>query len=151
MIGPIRLRRPTRADAPAMSASITELCVADHRGDPTRLAAWLENKTPESIAGWIDAGRTRLLLAERGDALAAVGGWAPGSDPAEGRIALLYAAPAHRGAGAGRALLARMELELAASRRRVGRLESTRTAEAFYLAHGWRRDGSPRTGRGGER
>jgi hypothetical protein len=29
--------------------SITELCISDHRNDPTILGRWLANKTPENV------------------------------------------------------------------------------------------------------
>ena len=48
----ITVRQAVPADAEAMSkvliASNTELCVADHQGNPDRLA----NKTPEGVAAW---------------------------------------------------------------------------------------------------
>lgn len=142
------IRSPAAADAPAMSAvlsaSIRELCGADHGDDPAALAGWLENKTPESVAGWIAAGRARLLLAERRGAAVGVGGWLP-----EGRIVLLYVAPAARFAGVSAALLARMERDIAAAGLAEARLESTATALRFYRARGWRRDGPPVAGRGG--
>src|SRR5271156_361764 len=54
--------------------SITELCEADHHGDPTLLAAWLSNKTPDIVAGWIRRVDASYLVAIGRGAIAAVGG-----------------------------------------------------------------------------
>ena len=48
--------------------SISQLCVADHGSDPAIINAWLANKTPETVARWIDRLRAyaqdRLALEE---------------------------------------------------------------------------------------
>jgi GNAT superfamily N-acetyltransferase len=147
------LRRPAAADAAAMSAvltaSIRDLCRADHGDDPERLAAWLDGKSPDRVAEWIAAGRVRLLVAERAGALVGVGGWAPHGDEICGRVMLLYVAPAHRLSGVSAALLARMEAEMAAAGLRRATLTSTRAAHAFYRARGWRDDGPREPDRSG--
>jgi hypothetical protein len=56
-----------------MRRSITELCEADHRRDPTLLAAWLSNKTPETVAGWMRRVDASYLVAIDRGAIAAVG------------------------------------------------------------------------------
>src|SRR5690606_26189715 len=49
----ITIRPATEADVPAMSrvltASITELCGADHGNDPDRIARWTANKNVEGV------------------------------------------------------------------------------------------------------
>ena len=85
--------------------SIIELCGADHRDDPALLAAWLSNKTPETIAG-VDATHRRRPISspsKRG-ALAAVGAVTDA-----GEILLNYVSPDARFRGVSRALLAALE------------------------------------------
>jgi hypothetical protein len=43
-----------------------EVCIADHKNDPTILMRWLSNKPPEIVAWWI----TDLSSLERGTILA---------------------------------------------------------------------------------
>jgi len=51
------VRTATPADAEAACAvirrSIAESCIEDHDRDPTVLATWLANKTPEVVRSWI--------------------------------------------------------------------------------------------------
>lgn len=132
----IVVRRAGIEDVPRMSAvltaSITELCTADHRNDPVILARWLANKSPEGVrAMFADAGG-RMLVALDGDRVAAVGSIRGGRE-----IGLNYVHPAHRFKGVSRALLAAMEAELRASGAREAVLTSTATAHRFYLDAGW--------------
>lgn len=145
--------RPARAQDAAgisrvLTASIRALCGADHGGDPSTIADWLANKTPEAVASWIASG-ARLRLAERGGRLAAVGGWRAAGRT--GEILLLYVAPEHRFAGASAALLAAMEAKMAADGLVEARLESTLTARRFYAARGWRAPDPPGRLRAGAR
>ena len=132
----VRVRHATPADIPAMSrvliASITELCGADHGGDPTLIADWTANKTPESVARWFDNPDNTLYVAERLGEVAAVGSTGPG-----GEIRVNYVAPTHRFTGVSRTLLAAMEEALRRQGLAEARLHSTRTAHSFYLARGW--------------
>ena len=61
----IRDARPEEAAeiAALIRASITDLCARDHRNEPNALAAWLANKTPETVASWIAAPDQRLIVA----------------------------------------------------------------------------------------
>ena len=68
--------------------SIQDLCRADHGDDPAVLAAWLGNKTPAQVAGWIAAPEGCLLVAEVGGMVCGVG-----SIGGDGRIGLNYVAP----------------------------------------------------------
>jgi GNAT superfamily N-acetyltransferase len=72
-----------------------------------------------------------------------LGGLASG----QGRITLNYVAPAARFRGVSRAMLPRLEAELAARGCTEGLLTATATATRFYLAAGWRPAGPPRQGR----
>ena len=145
------IRAASAEDAARISevliASITELCAADHQGDPARLANWLANKTPEGVAAMIADPGGRLYVAGH-DRIEAVGAieWA-GLGPDEGKITLLYVHPEARRQGCSAALLAAMEAELVAMGRPRGRLTATATAFAFYRHHGWHAAGPAREGR----
>ena len=88
--------------------SITELCVADHRNDPTLLAAWLSNKTPETVAGWMKRVDASYLVAVDRGAIAAVGAVTDA-----GEVLLNYVSPEFRFRGASRALLDALEIRAA--------------------------------------
>ncbi len=140
----IRIRPATAADAPGaaalLRASITDLCSADHGGDPAKIAAWTANKTPENVESWITT--SLCFVAEGQGALAGFGAASP-----EGVVLLNYVAPACRHQGVSRALLRRLEAELAARGLTPAKLISTETALAFYLAEGWQADGPAQMGR----
>ena len=142
----IRVRPAEAADVPAMSrvltASITELCAADHRNDPAALAAWTANKSEAGVAAMLSQPGTRLFVAERDGEVTGVGAV---SDA--GLVTLNYVAPAARFAGTSKALLKRLEAELAALGFSEGRLEATATALLFYEQAGWIPDGPQATGR----
>jgi hypothetical protein len=138
----IVVRNARISDAPAMSAvliaSITELCVADHRDDPATLASWLANKTPEGVAKWFGNADTTLVVAEHKGEIAAVGGF-----NAARQITLNYVSPSHRFVGVSSALLEAMELGLGPGE---ATLNSTETARKFYKRRGWE-EGPVYTGR----
>ena len=133
------LRRATVFDVFDLSRvlirSITQLCKADHGDDPQVIAQWAANKDPVTIRGWIASG-AHIWLAEHAGQVAAVGGLREA-----GEITLLYIDPDHTGHGIGAVLLKRLELELIAAGCSEGRLEATRTAQSFYLKHGWQATG----------
>jgi len=118
--------------------SITELCVADHRNDPALLTAWLSNKTPETVAGWMRRADASYLVAVNQGAIAAVGAVTDA-----GEVLLNYVSPEFRFRGASTALLA--ALETRATERGATRctLISTQTARLFYLARGFLEVGLP--------
>ncbi|MEN0076152.1 MAG: GNAT family N-acetyltransferase [Paracraurococcus sp.] len=135
--------RPARPeDAPAACAvlrrSIQDLCRADHGDDPAVLAAWLGNKTPAQVAGWIAAPEGCLLVAEVGGMVCGVG-----SIGGDGRIGLNYVAPEARFRGVSTALLAALEAWARTRGLARCRLESTATARRFYLARGYAEAGPP--------
>jgi GNAT superfamily N-acetyltransferase len=140
------IRRATPADVPAMSvvltASITELCAADHGGEAGAIAAWTRNKTEAGVAAMLANPDLEIYVAEREGAIVAVG-----AVTTEGKVGLNYVAPQARFSGISTALLARLELALVALGHREGRLESTSTARAFYESRGWQVDGPQASGR----
>ena len=146
----ILVRPATEADLPEMSrvliASITELCIADHRGAPERLAGWTANKTPEGVARMLANPQLRLLVAELDGRVAAVGAVVPES----GEVSLNYVDPAARFRGVSKALLAVLEAELRGHGVVEAQLTSTITARGFYHAAGWREDAAPVACMGGE-
>jgi GNAT superfamily N-acetyltransferase len=106
----IRDASPEDAEAACfvLRRSITELCGADHHGDPALLAAWLSNKTPEIVAGWMRRTDACYLVAIERGAIAAVGAVTD-----DGEILLNYVSPDARFRGASDALLAAMEARAA--------------------------------------
>jgi len=136
----ILVREATRSDVPAMSrvltASIVELCAADHHGDPTIIAGWTRNKTPVEVAKFFDNPDLTLFLAEYLGEVAAVGGV-----DRDGGIRLNYVAPEHRFQGVSKALLAAMEAAIRERGLATAHLHSTRTAHDFYRRAGWQDDG----------
>ena len=121
-----------------MRRSITELCEADHRGDPTLLAAWLSNKTPDIVAGWMRRVDASYLVAIERGAIAAVGAVTDG-----GEILLNYVSPDARFRGASGALLAAMEARAVERGATRCTLTSTETARRFYRARGYEEIGPP--------
>lgn len=142
----LSIRRAEAGDIAAMSrvltASITELCADDHGNDAGALAAWTANKSEAGVAAMLANPATRLFVADSDGAVAAVGAV---SD--QGHITLNYIDPAARFRGISKALLARLEAELAAMGFAEGHLEATATARAFYRAAGWQENGPQATGR----
>lgn len=142
----LHIRRAIAADVPAISvvltASITELCAADHGGDAGAIAAWTRNKSQAGVAGMLANPDLELYVAEREGAIVAAG-----AVTKDGTVALNYVAPQARFAGISSALLARLEQALVALGHREGRLESTSTARAFYESRGWQADGPQASGR----
>ncbi|MES0863136.1 GNAT family N-acetyltransferase [Ruegeria sp. SCPT10] len=134
------LRRATVFDVFQMSRvlirSITHLCAADHGNDPRLVSLWTANKDPQSIRGRIQSG-SELWVAELADQIAAVGGVRQGT-----KVSLLYVDPGYIRRGIGRALLARLEQELADQGCLQASLEATHTARAFYLRFGWVQTGA---------
>jgi GNAT superfamily N-acetyltransferase len=119
-------------------ASITELCFADHKGDPDILARWLSNKTPENVALWLSNARNIILVADEDGAILGAG-----CVTVAGEVLLNYVSPTARFRGASSALLA--GLEAAAREKGNARctLDSTVTAYRFYKARGYLDAGAP--------
>lgn len=130
-----RPARPDEAEAIAalLRRSITELCAADHGGDPARLDPWLANKTPETVRAWLAAPDQRLVVAEIGNRLAGVA-----AARSDGTLLLNYVSPDHTRRGVGTALVADLEHWLRARGAAASRLRSTITALDFYRGRGYR-------------
>lgn len=125
----IRIAAPSDATAicEVVRRSIAECCIADHRDDPGLIAAWLENKTPESTLNWLQAANAVALVAVRGDSVVGFA-LANGAE-----LSLLYVAPEALYQGVGKALLRTIETHLVG----VIHLKSTRTAQNFYVRNGF--------------
>jgi GNAT superfamily N-acetyltransferase len=130
----IRDATPDDAEAACavLRASITQLCLADHRGNPDILSRWLANKTPEIVATWADGRGRSLLVAVEEGAILAVGGLAHPNE-----ITVNYVSPQARFRGVSSALVAALERRAAALGAREIELLSTETAHRFYLARGY--------------
>ena len=137
------IRPATVSDAVDCSAVLCEsirfLCVPDHQNDEHVLSRWLSNKTPETMAQWIQAPGTEILVAERNGAIVSVGGLLK-----RGEIMLNYVRPETRFTGVSRELLAFMEAALKGAGITEASLTSTETAHRFYLAAGWVDAGEPK-------
>lgn len=111
--------------------SITHCCAADHRNEPAILTAWLANKTPENLAAWMRAPGAAAWGAYRGEEMV---GFALCT---QATLALCYVLPQALHQGIGRALLHAAEAHARQAGMAVLRVESTRTAQAFYLRNGY--------------
>jgi GNAT superfamily N-acetyltransferase len=136
----MEIRDAVAEDAPAacevLRRSISELCIADHRNDPTILMRWLSNKTPEIVASWIADSKASVLVAvERGMILAV------GSVTDAGEITLNYVSPDARFRGVSRTLLGALEARAIQRGNLRCTLTSTETARRFYHANGYVGDG----------
>src|SRR5262245_17215789 len=84
--------------------SITELCVSDHRNDPTTLREWLENKTVENFQSWLSSKNNFCVVTESDGQVNGVGLVNRG-----GEVLLCYVTPESLGRGFGSAILAALE------------------------------------------
>jgi len=140
------VRTATPADAAAACAvirrTIAESCIEDYHRDPTVLAAWLANKTPEGVRDWIAAPDAFGVVAESDGAVV---GFAMLTMP--GEISLCYVVSEAQGFGIGRAMLTTLEHE--AARRNLAELtlRSTASAHGFYRRSGFVDAGPARRGR----
>lgn len=130
-----RIRNATSEDAPAicdvLHQSISDCCVADHRGDPEVIANWLANKTPHNVGRWIAAEGAIALVAVRAGII--VGFALVVGD----ELALCYVTPQVLHQGVGKALLNEAVSRALVQGVSVLRLDSTRTALDFYGRHGF--------------
>lgn len=133
----VRAAKPEEAEAAccAVRASIEVCCTEDHGGDEARLDAWLKNKTPETFRTWVQSDKLYSVVVEERSKIVGFG------MSAAGEVLLCYVAPEVRFRGAGKAVLQALELWAATSGVSELRLESTRTALAFYRRNGFKRCG----------
>ena len=130
------IRAPALDDANAICQvirrSITECCAADHKNDPELIAAWLQNKTPAKVRGWLQIEGALPVVAE---IQGAVVGFALASSL--GEVMLCYLVTEVRFTGVGNAMLSAIERKAAAVGIGTLHLESTHTARDFYLRYGF--------------
>ena len=138
----LRVRTATVDDAVdacnVIRSSILECCHDDHRGDAKVLEGWLRNKTPDFVRSVISAPSAFSVVASVDVAMVGFG-----SALMTGEVTLCYVAPSVRLTGVGKALLAAIEDNAAQAGVEALRLESTRTARAFYLRNGFVAEGPP--------
>ena len=96
------------------------------------LGRWLENKTPETFARWLDRPDNLMLCAEDDGRLLGVGGLRRPDG-----VILNYVHPEGRFRGVSRGLMTAMEAVAREAGAREVRLTSTRTAHRFYRALGY--------------
>ena len=118
-----------------LTASIRELCIADHGNRPHALSQWLANKTPTGVRAWFANPDNRMFVAEHDGEIAAAGAFS-----VKREIILNYVAPAHRFMGVSSAMLAALEAALGPGE---ATLSSTGTALQFYRDRGWVDAGAP--------
>jgi GNAT superfamily N-acetyltransferase len=128
----MEIRDAVAEDAPAacqvLRRSISELCTADHRNDPTIFMRWLSNKTPEIVASWIADPKASVLVAVDRNMILAVGSVAH-----TGEITLNYVSPDARFRGISRALLGALEARAIQRGNLRCVLTSTETRVAFTM------------------
>lgn len=133
----VRRANPEDAEAAcnAVRISIEECCTEDHEGVAERLDAWLKNKSPENFRAWIQNKSFYCVVAEESSRIVGFGMSTPGE------VLLCYVLPEVRFRGAGKAMLQAIELWAATSGVSELKLESTRTALAFYRRNGFQSSG----------
>ncbi len=136
----IRLATPQDGEEAALllQQSITQLCVVDHQNDPTTLARWLENKTPQHFQGWLDDSESRLVVASDPSGLLGVGALHRSAV-----IRLCYVRPDIPRSGIGSALVSALEVFATEWGLRSLSLQSTLTARSFYERRGFVPTGDP--------
>lgn len=112
--------------------SITQLCKADHMGEPLTLQGWLANKSAANFIFWITTPGSNVLIAERGGEMIGVGAVRD-----DGEVMLNYVAPAARFQGVSSALLTAMEILAREKRAERMSLTTTETARRFHEARGY--------------
>jgi GNAT superfamily N-acetyltransferase len=120
--------------------SISGCCFEDHRNDEAILAAWLGNKTPETVEAWFlsPANFSVVAVADREIVGVAI-------LTRSGKIALCYVTPEARFTGAGKALLQALEKRANKWGIRSLQVTSTVTGKPFYLRNGFVLGGTTQT------
>jgi GNAT superfamily N-acetyltransferase len=112
--------------------SVTELCISDHRNDPTILSKWLSNKTPEIFASWTRHPSNSVIVAIEGGVILGVGAVTDAGD-----INLNYVSPDARFRGVSREMLRALEARAGEQGNVRCTLTSTETARRFYRDRGY--------------
>lgn len=120
--------------AEVLKRSIKELCVSDHKNNPSKLEDWLINKTPENVSKWINNPSNHILVALN-NKIEIIGVSAINN---EGEILLNYLLPEFLSKGIGKCML--YEMELFAKKSGITRIIalSTLTALDFYKRNGFK-------------
>lgn len=117
--------------------SIRMLCAPDHHNDEAIIAAWAGDGSPDKFIRILNAPDTSVLVAEREQAIVAVGALAAD------RVTLNYVDPDHRFLGISKAMMAALEQSLRRAGVHTAHLDSSATALAFYRSLGWIEGGEP--------
>ena len=140
----IRIRPANKQDAAECSrilcASIKQLCIKDHQGDPKIVSRWLSNKDSGSLSRWISDAQSTMYVAECGGVACGVG-----AISRDGEVMLNYVCPKYQFQGVSKAMLSELETSLRADGVKSARLNSTVTAHRFYKGLGWVDSGEPET------
>ncbi|MEO7493643.1 MAG: GNAT family N-acetyltransferase [Massilia sp.] len=130
------IRPATPDDAPAacgvLRRSITECCTDDHQNRPEILDAWLGNKTPQTVAGWLSAPSNHTVVAEQDGEVVGVA-----LVTQAGKLSLCYVLPEVLHRGVGKALLGAAEAQARAWGVSVLRLHGTASVRDFYARNGY--------------
>lgn len=135
-LGGNTVRLASEADAhqicEVVRASIEQLCLPDHKGDPKVLSRWLANKTPENVMRWLlSPGNINLVSVDRSVILGA------GCVTTGGAVVLNYVSPSARFCGVSSRILAALEAIAKKLHNERCALDSTVTAHDFYRARGY--------------
>ncbi len=112
---------------------ITDLCGVDHNSDPTALNNWLANKTVANWFIWLDRANAAVRVAQDGMILLGVG-----MVDQTGEVRLPDVSGTARFQGVSTKLLLALGDIARKSDLPGTHLRSTKTAEAFYVARGYR-------------
>ena len=138
----VEIRKAVKEDAEAvcevMHQSITELCLADHKGDQQLIDYWLQNKTVNEVQKWLLAPHAEAFVAVDKEEVVGVGMVTP-----TGHILLCYVAPRVLHQGVGKKLLKTMTYYVISQGTDKIYLESTETAKSFYRRNGFEVSGDP--------
>ncbi len=129
--------RPARSDDAAsvctvLRRTIAECCSKDHHDQSAVLDAWLGNKTPDNVAGWIATPSNHTVVAERDGEVLGVA-----LVNQAGKLSLCYVLPEAQQQGIGKQLLAGVEQQARAWGVTVLRLHGTTTAHDFFARNGY--------------
>ncbi len=136
-----RLRPAVPEDAAAVCTvvrrSIAECCMADHHNDPALLAIWLKNKTVPNTLTWLEDPGACSVVAEVSGSIVGFG------MSRDDEILLCYLVPEARFKGIGKAMLQFLETHASEAGASSLRLQSTRSALAFYMRNAFKPSGPP--------
>lgn len=136
----LRIRPALPEDAAAMgdirARSIRMLCAQDHGDDPSAVENWIGDGSPAKFLRLLEDANARLVVAEEDRVIVGLGG--RNGD----RVTLNYVDPGHRFKGVSKTIMRHLQAQMRAEGLAVARLDSSRTAAAFYHALGWRRSGA---------